>query len=85
MIDTTFYLCKGNNPTCSFVGCSINGGECKHTTNPDWAINEPCEDPKNHPERFEVERIPIGGTSSERYVIYYWEKEIHNENEEISD
>lgn len=26
---------------------------CHHTTHADHAINGPCEDPENHPERFE--------------------------------
>lgn len=78
MQNTTMYLCKGNKPICFVAGCAINGGDCKHTTDPQYAINGECTDPQNHPERFEPEKIPIGGSNG-RTVIYFWEKEKETE------
>ena len=50
------YLCDCRMPCATEVGCYKNDsavGFCKHTTKPEHAMNGICEDPQNHPERFE--------------------------------
>ena len=51
------YLCDGHVEKCSKTGCALVPepklwGECRRTTDPTHAINGPCMDPWNHPERF---------------------------------
>ena len=60
------YLCDGQVENCRKTGCALvpepgPWSECRRTTDPKHAINGPCEDPWNHPERFE----PFGNN---RYV-----------------
>ena len=46
MIKKVFYLCDGKVPRCmekyggkGSPGCFRNGGNCKHTSNPEHAVN----------------------------------------------
>lgn len=34
-----FYLCDGKVPECKKTDCYKNGGECKHTSNVEYAVN----------------------------------------------
>lgn len=49
----TLYICAGDTDG---VSCPLNDRECfedcHYTTHPEYALNGPCEDPENHPERF---------------------------------
>lgn len=59
------YLCNGWNPKCSRSGCFYyfdgpERGPCKHTTNPDYAKNGPCDNPAKHPERFKSVEVARG-------------------------
>lgn len=55
------YLCKGVGAPCYLVPYCVYREEpvaypdeiCKHNTVPEYAKNGTCEDPENHPERFE--------------------------------
>lgn len=79
------YLCKGGKPICSAVGCYNNNGACRWTTDPNYAINGPCDHPEQHPERFEPEQFVVDSKTGKKYT-YYWEKEIENgDSEEISE
>ena len=73
----TFYLCTGENPCCGHsAGCYLSGGDCKHTTHPEYAKTPECKDPWKHPERFEAENVSDCPT-------YYFEREendIHENN-----
>lgn len=66
------YICDGLDPKCSGkVGCFkslCSTAECNHTLNERYALNGPCEDPENHPERFTFIDIPGEKT--------YWEGAI---------
>lgn len=51
------YICNGLVPECSDkIGCyrCLKPGMsyCHHTTDDRYALNGKCEDPENHPERF---------------------------------
>ena len=69
------YLCDGKKERCGQkCGCSFGKseyGNCKHTAEPEHAINGPCPDPQNHPERFEAVVNKVNGA-----VMYYFEKEV---------
>lgn len=68
------YLCDGMDVCNNKVGCfrMMNPGisNCHHTLNPEHAANGPCEDPENHPERFN--KLDIWDESE----IAYWEGAI---------
>lgn len=53
----TFYKCNGK--LCKDgLYCKVKHKKnwlCAHTTFPQFAVNEPCPDPWNHPERFRRE------------------------------
>jgi len=66
------YLC--DRKACIIDGIDRCQDYCKHTQKPNHAIYGPCEDPENHPERFEVAESSIG--------IIYREKEDYKPNEE---
>ena len=56
------YLCDGNNPKCcGAIGCGVNNPSaafafCVHTLKEEYAVNGPCADPWNHPDRFRAGR-----------------------------
>lgn len=52
-IKQTSYICNEQKPKCK-IRCNSKGGYCRHTCDPRYALNGPCEDPENHPERFEI-------------------------------
>lgn len=64
------YRCNGKNPKCcGSMSCIVNnidynpfGCICEHTMKEEYAVNGPCEDPWNHPERFRRIRIGEDGT-----------------------
>ena len=63
-----FYFCNGQNPACGHCeGCYVHGGDCRQTTNVDYAITPICNDPWNHPERFEP--VSYSGCNT-----YYFER-----------
>lgn len=67
------YLCDCRLPCAMNVGCHQSGtavGVCRHTTQPEHALNGACADPQNHPERFE----PVIDNRT-GYVVDYFEKE----------
>ena len=37
--NTILYLCDGDIPTCRMDECYKRGGECRHTTDADHALN----------------------------------------------
>ena len=85
MIDGyVFYLCKGGKSTCSHVGCCKFGGECKWTTDPEYAINGPYEGDVPPIERFEPESFVVN-TSTGKKITYYWEREPQTNEAEDSD
>ena len=47
------YICNEKKPECK-MGCKSKGGYCLHTFDSRYALNGPCKDPENHPERFET-------------------------------
>ena len=49
------YLCDGNGCKSAWPSCKNPefAGMCRHTTDPEHAVNGPCEHPEEHPERFE--------------------------------
>ena len=72
------YLCDCRKPCGMGNGCAQNNsafGFCKHTTDPEHALNGACDDPQNHPERFEVVCDKKTGE-----VIDYYEKEQEHED-----
>lgn len=73
-----FYICTGNNPNCK----QHNNGcyDCKHTTDPHYAKNGPCNNPEKYPERFEAEMFDIG---KGKVVTYYWEKSQEDEANDV--
>ena len=65
------YICDGLVPECSDkLGCFRCGKEgmnyCKHTFQPEHALNGACEDPWNYPQRF----IDLSKSTGENE---YWE------------
>jgi len=53
------YICDGHDKCSMKPGCFMRGDlvgasdqVCRHTTNVEHAVNGPCEDPENDPERF---------------------------------
>lgn len=53
------YICDGKDRCCQEPGCFMweeyaasTDLICRHTMNPEHAVNEICGDPENHPERF---------------------------------
>lgn len=48
------YLCDGHGCKKERPSCTIPefAGMCRHTTDPEHAVNGACEDPKGEPERF---------------------------------
>ena len=53
------YICDGHDDCAFEPGCfkredlvSKSDWVCHHTTKPEHAVNDICEDPENHPERF---------------------------------
>ena len=53
------YICDGKDHCCQEPGCFMweeyaadTDMICRHTINPEHAVNGVCEDPENHPERF---------------------------------
>lgn len=53
------YICDGRKACASSVSCvySRSGdGQCRHTKDPEYALNGTCSDPENYPERFSVYR-----------------------------
>lgn len=67
------YICDCRKPCGMGLGCHQSSsavGYCKHTKEPDHALYGVCEDPQNHPERFEAIRDKKSGE-----VIDYFEKE----------
>ena len=69
----TLYNCKCSPevPCYGYGECQDIGGECRLTKNPDYSINGYCEDPENHPERFNREEISI---SADVKIIEYVER-----------
>lgn len=66
---------------CDRKACIINGKDycvknCMHTCRGDHAINGLCEDPENHPERFEKIESRIGPVYKEK------EDYVHSERDE---
>lgn len=52
---TTLYLCNGENPECPRCGICKEyeyRHNCYHTSNPEAAIGDICEEPWKHPDRF---------------------------------
>ena len=52
-----YYICNKKNPKCSYACHNlvhIGGYYCSYTTNPEYAVNGPCSDPQNYPERFDL-------------------------------
>ena len=51
------YLCDGQGCKSEHKSCVFwpedSSCRCRHTTDPDHAVNGPCEHPEQHPERFE--------------------------------
>lgn len=76
-----FYLCDGKKDCSKSPGCHLNGGDCKHCTDPDHAKNGAItDDPFNHRDRFEPENFNIG---QGKIVTYFWEfdpEEISKQN-----
>lgn len=73
---SVFYICNGTNPCCCHCsGCFTKGGECRETTNLKYAVSEKCDDPWNHPERFEVYQVP----GYEPYYFEYYDQETEEE------
>lgn len=79
-MNKVFYLCNGKNPNCNYLeGCYVYSGPlmatycCQHTTNIQYAKNILCQDPQNHPERFEFDK---NGD--------YFEKKMESKNEKSS-
>lgn len=65
----TLYLCDGKACPLQFRTCEDCGEDyfCHHTVFEDHAKNGPCEDPENHPDRFE--RIEDSNGD-----VTYWER-----------
>ena len=52
---TVAYLCDGMGCKSEHKSCRgfpAKSEYCRHTTDPDHAVNGPCEHPEEHPERF---------------------------------
>ena len=62
----TAYLCDGLGKCSGKIGCyklALQGMDyCRHTFDARHAVNGPCKDPENHPERFN--RIDITDSES---------------------
>ena len=66
------YICDGHDKCSLEPGCfmredlvSMNDWACRHTKNAEHAVNGPCEDPENYPERF----IPFNGETIKYYEL----------------
>lgn len=56
---TVKFLCDGHIEKCKdHLGCYLNGGECKHTTNISHRLNGPYEWPELY--KFQVCKDPDG-------------------------
>lgn len=68
----TLYLCNGKKDCINKEhGCykfdnSKSDCICMHTTDQEYAINEPCFDPENHPDRFDT--VVYGSGKFKDYV-----------------
>ena len=58
-----FYLCNGEKEDCKKRTCYKNGGECKHTSNVEYALN--FERPRKNCAFFEKEGTSRNETPSE--------------------
>ena len=68
-----FYLCNGKAPCKDKVGCGHydkNVNLCYHTSDASFALNGPCDEPENNPDRFK--KYP---SQREDGIIDYWERE----------
>ena len=69
------YICDGYDKCSLEPGCFLREDPqtatdwcCNHTTNPKHAINDICDDPENHPERFVGYKVTDSlGDESVRY------------------
>ena len=60
---TVLYLCNGENTRCSKTNCVYSGGDCKHTTDIEYAVNFKKYAPSDGGEKltfFENENCFIG-------------------------
>lgn len=60
---TVLYLCNGEDTHCSKTNCVYSGGDCKHTSNIEYAVNFKKYIPSNGGEKltfFENENCFIG-------------------------
>lgn len=60
---TVLYLCNGENTRCSKTNCVYSGGDCKHTTDINYAVNFKKYAPSDGGEKltfFENENCFIG-------------------------
>lgn len=68
------YICDGLDKCSGKIGCFRCGLEgfqnCTHTLDPKHAANGPCEDPWNHPERFNLL------TTDADIFTRYWEGDV---------
>lgn len=78
----TYYLCNKKAPECRRLCRPLEPlCHCRHTKKPEYAINEPCQDPENHPERFEHHAYMIG-----TFVVHqYWEKGVERRDNDDHD
>lgn len=68
-----FYLCNGKAPCKDEVGCGYhdkNVDLCWHASDSSFALNGPCDEPDNNPDRFEKYL-----SQRKDGVIDYWERE----------
>ena len=62
-IPTVLYLCNGENTHCPKTNCVYAGGDCKHTTNIEYAANFKEHQPSGGGEKstfFENENCFVG-------------------------
>ncbi len=60
---TVLYLCNGEDTHCSKTNCVYSGGDCKHTSNIEYAVNFKKYIPSNGGEKltfFENENCFVG-------------------------
>jgi hypothetical protein len=65
-MSTVLYLCDGQGCKTRW-GCRF--GECRHTTNPEHAVNGKCEAPWLEPERFNCVDVRSAGRPAERFYV----------------
>lgn len=62
------YLCDHNACRSQNRSC-LTDGLCRHTSNPDHAVNGYCEHPNLEPDRFdEVSRFSVCGSTCVLYI-----------------